>query len=172
MTKTADQLKNMIIDWCKQDGIDCQELPLKEDSPSSWQLVLGKPKVIVYIQKKFPDRIMFQNDIKFAEEHHKLINETWDMNKKQTMILNLQINGVSFNVHQEFLGDQNTMNGIRQYLIHSNPSFEKHDFLDKMMRLQEIHIVTLNVLSSTLGVAMNVMKQQEEAKDSKNPLTG
>ena len=40
------------------------------------------------------------------------------------------------------------------------------------MRLEEIHIVILNILSNTLGMEMNILKKQEEAKDAENPLTG
>jgi len=170
MVKTPDQLKNMIIDWCKEDGIDCQEVPKKEGL--NFRFAIGKSKITVVMQEKFPDRITFVKNINFTDEHQKLINETWVKGKKTNMILTLQINAVTFNVRQGFMGTQDNLKGITQNLIQSTSSFEKIVFLDKAMRLEEIHIVTLNILSNTLGIEMNILKKQEEAKDADNPLTG
>ncbi len=172
MVKIPEQLKNMIIDWCKQDNIDCKEIPQKEDSVMIWNLGIGKPEMSVYIQHKLHDRIYFQHRIAFTDEQQKMINETWQKSKKNSMILNLQRNSVTFDVFQTFLGGTGKITGILEYLIDSNPSFEKHDFIKKLLRIQQIQTITFNILNTSLGTEMNILKQQQNAKDSKNPLTG
>jgi len=162
----------MIIDWCKQDGIACREIPQKEDSVMIWEFGIGKPEISVYIQHKLPDRIYFQHHIVFTDEQQKMINETWQKNKKNNMILNLQRNSVTFDVFQQFQGGTGNITGILEYLFDSNPSFEKHDFIKKFLRMQQIQTMTFNILSTSLGTEMNILKQQKEAKDSTNPLTG
>ncbi len=169
MDKHAEVTKNKIIEWCKTDGISCKEIQPKEGSQMIFELQIGTPPVIVYIQQKYPDRIYFQQDINIGKDLETLVNEKWEKSKKINLVLTLQINSATFNIRNQILGGER-ITGLRQFLFHANSSFEKHDFLSNFSRVQEIHMVTMNILSVSLGAEMNSLKKAQDVKNSDNPL--
>ena len=56
--------KESIIEYCKEDGIDCIDTSSKNPH-HEWSLNLNK--VIIYCQKKYPHRIYVQVNISFGE---------------------------------------------------------------------------------------------------------
>ena len=79
--------KDNIIQWCKDDGLSCDDISAKNPT-FAWCLELGSPKVIIYKLSTLPDRIYFQTNTGLAPEHVKLLDE--DASKKGNLILKIQ----------------------------------------------------------------------------------
>lgn len=163
------EIKNKIIQWCKDDNLSCVDLS-KKNPHAFWVLAIGNPSIIVNQTEKFADRIYFSSVIGIASQHRKLI-ETWTAEKKGNLTKNLSLQAVQFDVNLSFDVKDNQITGIRQFMIHFDSKIEKGEFLKLVFRLQPIHNITLNSLNVALGLELNQLQQQEKAS-SENPLSG
>jgi len=167
----AEVNKNKIIGWLKEDGItfkenDVSKLPLLE-----WSLTVGVNPISVYTVKKLPDRVFVQADIGLAKEHQELINEKWEKPKLNNLLGSFVTSIVSLNVRQRILlDDKKKVRGFRMhdFLI---DSLNKENLIKTYLRIDEVVILTLQRLSSSLGIEMQKL-QQEQKTGSENPLAG
>ena len=167
----AEVNKNKIIGWLKEDEItfkenDVSKLPLLE-----WGLTVGVNPISIYAVKKLPDRVFVQADIGLAKEHQELINEKWEKPKLNNLLGSFVTSIVSLNVRQKILlNDKKKVRGFRMhdFLI---DSLNKENLIKTYLRIDEVVILTLQRLSSSLGIEMQKL-QQEQKTGSENPLAG
>ncbi|MCE9653248.1 MAG: hypothetical protein K8Q89_09405 [Nitrosarchaeum sp.] len=163
-----DELKQKVMDYCTQDSIPFKESPIKSDDPIFyWSLSIGN--IIVYCQKKYPDRIYYQQQINLAPEQIEMVSK-WDNMKKSNLFANLTRNAIEFDYNHEFLFNEQNIVGVRIHKLTVGDT-SKSDFITTLIRVQNIMNYTFNLLSSTMGIEMNLQKQQTQTS-SQNPLSG
>lgn len=170
MSRQEDVIKQNIINWCREDNIDCVDT--STDNPQfTWSLRLGGASITVYKQPRFPDRIYIQSQIRLASEHQTLVNQAWQIQQKNNMMLNMKKLSVQYNVNMDFQTNEDNLLGFNTYKTHYHSSISKADFLEKFISLQEIHFVILNSLNMELGIA-NQMIQTNPNSGTENPAIG
>jgi hypothetical protein len=160
-------IKTNIISWCEQDNIPAKVQDVKpDDSVLQWSITIDK--IAVYNQKRFPDRVYLQNDINFSPEQREMMSK-WDNVKRTNFVASLSKNAIEFDYQNEFLLDGNNIKGIRihKFLV---GDFTKSDFVQLLVRVQNILGYTFNLLNLTMGTEMNLHQQQTQA-GSENPLS-
>ena len=103
MSTEQDSIKQNIIDWCREDKIQCVDKS-SEDSQFTWLLSIGK--IILYKQPHLQDRLYFQFQIKLAEIHRKLVNQTWNINQRNSMMYHLKKLGVQYDINLDFINNK------------------------------------------------------------------
>ena len=158
--------KDNIIQWCKDDGLSCNDISAK-NSNLVWCLEIGKPSVLLYKILNLQDRIYFQTNTVLAPEHVKLLNE--NASKKGNIVLKIQTIIVQLEANPNFLNNsEKKLERISINKIHFHSSINKADFLEKLVRIQNIQNCILNHLNVELGMGMQA--QQQDSTSSENPL--
>ena len=165
----AEVNKNKIIDWLKEDGIDFKETDVSKLPELEWSLAAGVNPISIYTVKKLPDRVIIQADIGLGEKHKELINEKWEKPKLNNLLGSFVTSIISLNVRQRILFDDKKM--VRGFRIHDFliDSLNKENLLKTYLRITEVVILTLQSLSSSIGVEMQKLQQEQKA-GSENPL--
>lgn len=163
-----NELKQKVIQYCTEDKLDFKEITIgSEDSTFYWNLNIGN--MAIYCQKRYPDRIYFQNEINLAPEQIEMVSK-WDNLKRSNLFANLSRNAIEFDYNNEFLLDGQNVKGVRIHKL-TVGDISKSEFLTSLIRIQNIMSYTFNLLSSTMGIEMNLQKQQTQT-NSQNPLSG
>ena len=163
----SDPVKQNIIDWCKEDGISCKIL----ENPD-FHFSIAVSNVQVYCQKKYPDRLYFQQVLNFDEKQKELyvgLNEQ----KKSNLIQNLSVNSINFDYHQSLLNEDEgkVLTGVMLYKFGST-DLTKNEFLKLFLRVQQIGNYTNSLLGNAFSVELNLKKMQDKSKTDANPLSG
>ena len=166
MSTEQDSIKQNIIDWCREDKIQCVDKSSK-DSQFTWLLTIGK--IILYKQPHLQDRLYFQFQIKLAEIHRKLVNQTWNIHQRNSMMYHLKKLGVQYDINLDFKFNGDEIEGISLHKIHFNSTISKSEFLEKFLRVQAIRNVILDQLNIEFGIALN---RDHTNQDSSNVDTG
>ncbi len=87
------------------------------------------------------------------------------------MILNLQTLATQFDINMNFQLEGNKLISIGSFKIHFHSTIKKSDFLDMLVRVQNIHNTLLNQLRLSLGLELQQM-QSQQASESSNPAIG
>ena len=152
--------KNKILDWLKADGLLCTESDVSKLSTILWSIQIGG--VVIYCMSKLPDRVTIQADIVFSEEQQDLINKQWESTKLAKLLLSISSSLTNFNVRRRFLFNEDKgIRGIRTYLFLID-GLNKESLMNTLLRIGEVVEVTLNQLSSVIGVELEQLKKQQE----------
>jgi len=162
--RTPDEIKNKIIEWCKEDNITIKIGEIGDSSGNLWEIGIGK--LAIYIQKRLPDRVYFQQEFRLTEEQKTLLNKIGDQ-KKRNMIGALNNNSISLDYENELLSEKDgkVLTGVRLHKFTST-NLSKIKFLHTILRVQKIGTFTNTLLGNTIGVEMNIAKSQENQNDS------
>ena len=169
MSMTTFQEKDSIIQWCKDDGISCTDKSDKLEK-LTWILEIGNPVISIYKLPKYDDRIFFQANMDLSPKQKDLLDK--DASKKQNIMLQVQSLAIQLETNPSFVIDDDK-NKFRVSLtkIHYHSSVKKADFLEKLIRVQNVQNLMMNKLSVALGQDMELQQAQESAS-SDNPLAG
>lgn len=163
-----DEMKKKILQWCAEDNIPIKEVSIKSDEQVfHWNLAVDR--IAVYCQKRYPDRIFFQNDIKFSPEQITMIAK-WDNAKRTNLVTNLSRNSIEFDYSNEFVLDGQNIKAVRIHKF-TVGDISKSEFIQTLVRVQNIINFSFNLLNMSMGVEMNLQKQQSQTS-SENPLSG
>ena len=164
----AEVNKNKIIGWLKEDGIDFKEMDIIKLPLMEWGLSVGKNHILIYTMKKFPDRVIVQADIDLGVTKE-LLNEKWDKQRLNNLLASFVATIISLNLKQKILFDDKKK--VRGFRIHDFliDSLNKENLLKTYLRITEVVILTLQSLSSSIGVEMQKLQQEQKA-GSENPL--
>lgn len=169
MSAQSDPTRQNILDWCQEDNIQSMEDNPSGNAQFAWAINLGASGITVYKQSQFLDRIYFQSQINFSEIHRTLVNQTWNVNQRNSMMFNLKKLAAQYDVLMNFQLNNDELTGFHTYKIHYHSTISKSDFLEKFLRIQAIHEIVLNQLNIELGQAL----QSDRAnQDSGNKDTG
>jgi len=166
---TPDEVKNKIVQWCKEDNIPCNVAP---DAPNFvWVLTLGRVGQVITIYKTtaHDDRIYIQSQIAWSEVHRTLVNQTWNAQKRNNMMLNLRKLAVQYDCNMTFQVNGDEVIGINTNKIHFHSTISKSELLEKYIRIGSIHLVILDQLNIELG---GVVQQSQADENSSNTNTG
>jgi len=166
----AEVNQNKIISWLKEDGIDFKEMDIIKLPLIEWGLSVGKNHILIYTMKKLPDRVIVQADIDLGVTKE-LLNEKWDKQRLNNLLTSFVATIISLSVKQKILFDDKKK--VRGFRIHDFliDSLNKENLLKTYLRINEVVILTLQSLSSSIGVEMQKL-QQEQKTGSENPLAG
>lgn len=161
---TPDEIKQKIIDWCKEDNLPCTV----GDSPKAWnhfEILVGT--IAMYVQKKLPDRVYFQRDYNFDKSQQALFSTLSDVKKKnmedslfQTALL------YDFDQHLILSDDGKVITGLRLNKFTST-NLSKIKFLHVRLRVEKIGIFINSILSDTVGIEIKIKELEESSDDSK-----
>jgi len=165
----AEINKNKIIGWLKEDEIPFKEIDISKLPLLEWSLSVGVNPISIYTAKTLPDRVFIQSDIGLAKEHKELINEKWEKTKLNTLLSQFVSSIISLNVRQRILLDDDKK--IRGFRIHDFliDNLNKENLIKTYLRIDEVIILTLQRLSSALGIEIQKLKQEQKT-GSENPL--
>ena len=166
--KQAEVNKNKILDWLKEDNIVHTEVDVSKFPAFKWNINIKNNNIAIYTMAALPDRVIIQSDINFTEEQQEFLHKKWDKIKLNTLILNITTSLANFNVRCTILHDKETFTGIRMSLFLID-SLNKDTLMNSFVRIGEVLTVTLNQLSSVIGVELEQLKKQQEGS-SFNPL--
>ena len=170
MSENQDVVKQNIMNWCNEDGIE--RVDESSRNPNlSWLVALGKPQILFYKQPNLQDRIYAQSQINVSPEHQTMI-EGWDAIKRNNMILKLQTLATQFGININFQQEGNKITSISSFKIHFHSTIKKSDFLDLLVRVQNIHNTLLNQLRFSLGLELQQLQSQQQSSESSNPAIG
>ena len=170
MSENQDPVRQNIIDWCQTDNIPCVET--SQNNPNfTWSFSLGPTAITIYKQPQLTDRIYIQSQIGLSPEHQTLVNQTWQIPQKNTMMINLKKLAAQYNINMDFRMNGNDLLGFNTFTIHFHSSISKADFLEKFIKLQGIHDIILNSLNVELGIATQ-MTQTNTNSGAENPAIG
>ena len=166
----AEDNKNKVIDWLKEDEFDFKETDASKLPLFEWCLSVGKNHILIYTLKKLPDRVIVQADIGLGETKE-LLNEKWDKQRLNNLLASFVATIISLSVKQKILFDDKKK--VRGFRIHDFliDSLNKENLLKTYLRINEVVILTLQSLSSSIGVEMQKLQQEQKA-GSENPLAG
>jgi hypothetical protein len=160
LSESDTAVRDNILKWCKEDKIPCVAVP---DNPTiTFGFKIGNSSIYIYKSSQFPDRIFIESVINIAPEHKTLINETWDNGKKNGMILQLKGMAIQlgFNIIVGTI-DKDKITDVKSNNIHFHTSIKKAEFLEKFLRIGNIHDHVLNQLSILLQTEVqNIQAQQ------------
>lgn len=166
-SKQPEVNKNKILDWLKKDNVDHAEIDTSSLPALLWGIQIGG--ILIYCMDKFPDRVIIQADIAFSKEQQELVNKQWDSPKRTKLQLNFSSSLTNFNVrHQFLLNEEKGIRGIRIHLFLID-DLNKESLMYAISRINEVVEVTLNQLSSVIGVELQQLQEQQNAS-SFNPL--
>ena len=166
--KQPEVNRNKILDWLKEDNVIHTEEDVSKSSVLRWNISTKPNNIAIYTMTTFPDRVIIQSDINFTEEQQEFLHKKWDKTKLNTLILNITTSLATFNVRCTILHDKEIFTGIRMssFLI---DNLNKETLMNSLVRIGEVLMVTLNQLSSVIGVELEQLKKQQE-ESSFNPL--
>jgi len=170
VSENQDVAKQNIMTWCTDDGITCVDESSRNPT-FSWLLALSNPQILFYKQPNLQDRIYAQSQINVSPQHQTMI-EGWDATKRNNMILNLQTLATQFDININFQQDGNKITSISSFKIHFHSTIKKSDFLDLLVRVQNIHNSFLNQLRFSLGLELQQLQSQQQPSESTNPAIG
>jgi len=162
--RTPDEVKNKIIEWCKEDNITIKIGKIDDSSSNLWEIGIGK--LAIYIQKKLPDRVYFQQEFRLTDKQKKLLNKIGDQ-KKSNMIGVFMTNSLSWDYGNELLSEKDgkVLTGVRLHKFTST-NLSKIKFVHTVYRVQQIGFFTNTILGNTIGMEMNLAKAQDNQSDS------
>lgn len=161
--------KNKILDWLKEDNIPHKEIDVSKIPALRWNILIEGGQVAIYAMNNLPDRVIIQADINFTEEQQNLINKKWDEPKLSKLLLNILSSLTNFNVRHRILQKENKeIRGFRMNLFLID-GLNKESLMNSILRIGEVFLVTLNQLSSVIGVELQKLEEQQKAA-SFNPL--
>lgn len=165
--RKAEVNKNKIVDWLK-DNFSLTEIDVSQMPEVAWSISIGGG-IAIYTLNKNPDKVITQSDILFSEEQQDLLNNQWELSKLSKLQLNITSSLTNFNVRYEFLLNKDKkIRGVRIHLFLID-SLNKETLLYSVFRIGEVLTVTLNQLSSLIGVELQQLQDQQDAS-SFNPL--
>ncbi len=103
---------------------------------------------------RFPDRIYFQSTINLSNIHRTLVNQTWDVNRRNIMMFNLKKLIAQLDTMMNFVIPNEELTGFHTYTKHHHVTISKADFVERLLRIQSMHEIVLNQLNLELGVAL------------------
>lgn len=158
---TPDEVKNKIIEWCKEDNLSCV---VADKSNHLFEIGIGN--VAIYCQERLHDRVYFQMQFNFDEKIKKLLANL-DNQKKANMINALEINALSLDYNQNILSEQDgkVMTGLRIFKF-SATNMTKIEFLRLFLRVQQVGNHANKLLGNTIGVENKLAKAQENQPNS------
>ena len=170
MSNQNDPVKQNIIDWCKADNIPCEDN--SATSPKSlWALKIGNYAVTIHKPSNSLDRIYIQSGISLNPDHRTMVNQTWQPEQKNDMMMKLKMLATQYDVNLNFGMDNNDLISFSTYKIHFHTSISKADFLSLFIKIQTVHEIFLNQLNLALGIATQQLQASQDA-GSTNPLSG
>lgn len=155
--------KESIIEYCKEDGIDCIDTSSKNPH-HEWSLNLNK--VIIYCQKKYPHRIYVQVNISFGELVP-IFNTKENKGKLMTLLKMFALSN-DFNLGFAY-DDKKNVNRIIAFKVHYNSTIKKADFLPLYSRVGNILDMLYIQLQNVGNVENKKIQDQQKASDE-NPL--
>ncbi|MCH7967095.1 MAG: DUF2299 family protein [Thaumarchaeota archaeon] len=166
MSENVDPVKQNIIDWCNEDGI--QVLDQSDANPQfAWSVLLTK-KVMVYKQPNLLDRIYVQSQIDVSPKHQTLIRNNQQI--RNNLLLQLPAMASQNDINLTFRINNDVIEGISLFKINFHSTISKADFLRLFLRVEQIHSSVLNQLRTTLGLDLQ-QEQQRQQVGSENPLS-
>ncbi len=167
-SRIADVNKNKVSGWLNEDGVihgesDTSAMPLFR-----WVLQLKDTNLAIYTMDKFPDRVILQSDITFTAEQQDLLHKQWQKPQLDKLLLNITSSLTTFNVRYNILHTKEIITGIRISLFLID-GLNKEVIIKCIARIGEVLAVTLNQLSSVIGVELQQLKEQQK-ESSFNPL--
>ena len=151
----------------KADGVHHTENDVSKLPIILWSIQIEG--IVIYCMSKLPDRVIIQADIVFLEEQQNLLNKQWESTKLTKLLLSMSSSLTNFNVRKQFLvNNDKGIRGIRVYLFLID-GLNKEAIMNSILRIGEVLEVTLNQLSSVIGVELEQLKKQQE-ESSVNPL--
>jgi len=169
MSNQPDPVIQNVIDWCKEDNIDCVDDSSK-NTTLSWLLTINK-NVIIYKQPEQPDRIYIQSQINISKNHQEMITK-WNQTKKNDLILKLQTLVAQFDANIQIIQEETTITKIVLSKVRFHSTISKAEFLELYVRTDTIHGTILNHLRHSLGLELQQSQAQQKHSDSDNPLAG
>lgn len=165
LSESDKAVRDNILKWCKEDKIPCVAIP---DNPTiTFGFKIGNSSIYLYKSPQFADRIFIESVINIAPEHEKLINETWDMGKKNAMIIDIKGMAVQLDFNIMFgTKDKDKITMVKSNKIHFHTSINKADFLEKFLRVGNIHDVVLNRLSIALQTEVQNIQAQQASQSN------
>ncbi len=165
--RKAEVNKNKILDWLK-DNFSLTEIDVSQMPEVAWSISIGGG-IAIYTINKNPDKVITQSDILFSEEQQDLLNNQWEKSKLSKLQLNITSSLTNFNVRYEFLLNKDKkIRGVRIHLFLID-NLNKETLLYSVFRIGEVLTVTLNQLSSVIGVELQQLQDQQDVS-SFNPL--
>jgi len=159
--------KNKILDWLIADGVPHTESDVSKLPTLLWSIQMEG--IAIYCMSKLPDRVIIQADIVFLEEQQNLLNKQWESTKLTQLLLSMSSSLTNFNVRKQFLFNKDEgIRAIRVYLFLID-GLNKESIMNAIVRISEVLEVTLNQLSSVIGIELEQLKKQQE-ESSVNPL--
>ena len=168
LSESDKGVSDNILKWCKEDKVPCVAVP---DNPTiTFGFKIGNSSIYIYKSPQYPDRIFIESQINIASEHEKLINETWDNGKKNGMILQLKGMAIQLDFNIMFgTKDKDKITNVKSNKIHFHTSINKADFLEKFLRVGNIHDHVLNQLSVLLQTEVqNIQAQKASQSNASN----
>ncbi len=189
MVRTPEEIKQLVLEWLKQDGIKHQEEQLIEQQAKTINWIIRVTNGVTALtvgQKRFPDRITIQTDIKMSfnlldeskTKEKQKNNDKQDAKKSKTNSItdqiqkqinslvpeltnNLTLSGISFKV----LTDKSNKNfeGVRVFKFIQDDALNKDRFLQDLQRVKAVLQNSVSVINSLVRsrVKVNISAQSK-----------
>jgi len=158
--KTIDSsLLEKIKNWLPESGLPYNIFSDDKKPPQAmFATTVGDPlKVVIYVPKKAPDRIVFQGQINFSQKDR---DRTRNMKheKYNDFVFTLTEKLALLGCDWKFDTNGQQLNGLMYHIFLYEDALSKNQFFQKLNRIQVVHSQILRTINYILGI-----------KDSKTP---
>ena len=169
-SETPNDFRDQIRDWLNEDGIPIQDRQLNEQQVGELQFLLESrqpptPSIMIYSTIRHPDRIIIQGGVNLSPEHLPVFNNTWQEDRRNGFLLDLQNRLTVFNVRHQLINQNNQFTGVRINFSIMNAELTKSKLLDSFVRIQEIVNTIRNIMSINLGTGLQPPPANDDTPD-------
>jgi len=150
---TETSLLKKFESWLFDSGHQYTVFPDDKKPPQTlFAITVGGPlKVVIYVPKKAPDRIVFQGEINFSQQDR---DKTRNMKpeKYTDFVFTLTEKLALLDCDWKFNVDGQQVNSLMENIFLYDDALTKDQFFQKLTRVQVIHSQTLRTINYLLGI--------------------
>jgi len=154
MTKTPEQMKNMVTEWCDEikEPYNVMTQAEKQKLPIEFGIIIGQQnnKIVSYVPTAIKSRLIFNMQINFAEIHKKITSEMKKENFNEFMLM-LSDKMTLYDVNWTFSAQGQQINNIVMTKFIDESELNRGTFHHVLDRCKLLKMQIIRIIGITLG---------------------